>query len=102
MTGGEYGANGDYGAAEFGGGGFEQQANGDVQANGFDNGVGFQQDHMVGCAVVVSIHRVRRNYHKERHPVILFCLPLFVIYDELNVAKYIRLCLSFRRHGREL
>ncbi|CAN0434193.1 unnamed protein product [Pylaiella littoralis] len=49
---GEYGNNGgDYGGADFsnGGGGFDQQANGDVQqanSNGFDSGMGFQQDNM--------------------------------------------------------
>eukprot|EP00903_Cladosiphon_okamuranus_P015317 g14150.t1 len=46
--GADYGANGDYGGGDFnGGGGFDQQANGDVQqANGFDNGMGFQQENM--------------------------------------------------------
>ncbi len=56
--GGEYGTNGDYGGGDFTG--FDQQAaNGDVQqqqqangnGGGFDNGMGFQQDNMVGTCL---------------------------------------------------
>lgn len=50
IGGGDYGANGDYGGGDFNAAGFvdqqPQQSNGDMQPNGFDGGVGFQQDHM--------------------------------------------------------